>query len=873
MEMRPADRPNVASPAAAPVLAPVLALVLACLPLACRPATAAAADDDSGRAPAAASPAREQVSRLHAVLINGGAAPRINYQSHLLHLKQLLDLLLEIGVPADRITVFNSDGTDEGKDVALIKGRQDVDDFWRLDGTQAGSLLRTPILYESSVFERLEPRAATQAEITRWFQTEGGKLEAGDTLLVYVTDHGDKNDEDLSDNTISLWQTDEDGNKEALSVSELHPLLAALDPGVRVVSVMSQCFSGSFAGLIDLAGDGSLPDGRFCGYFSATADRKAYGCYPRNLGKLNVGHSFRFLHALSESGSLPAAHEDVLVTDTTPDVPLKTTDVYLEGILRRAAEARDLELDEFADRMIAEAWKNKAAWEPQVRLLDRIGEAFGGFSPRSLEELDRQTGTLPEISGQLVNVSSAWKASLLAANRGHLTRFLESSPEWTDRLKEISAARAVARTSTPEPHDKSDESDETDQTDENTDAKAGEKIDADSDSTETEPDDGDHADHAAAPEPPSPFASDEERRRTTAELLGDLESYARKDRAAARTVDTLHDNSESAGTISYRMEVRLAVVLRMRSILLQVAGQQYLATQGTKGEREAYRALAACENLELPPAPGRIPDLETPEAFPAYDDDVEEATAALPAWMGIRFRDLDDTLREKNELSEGAARVLYVYPDSPADKAGLATGDIIVGPPGKPFREAEQVRAWTMLSEINEKTKLDVLREGKPLTVALRPGPYPMKWPEMPGPPAEDEAAPPLVLTSYRGDKEQFEPSGSRLLFFWATWCGPCKAAVPELLELQADLGVQVLAITDEPGETLDAFFEHHDAPFPEAIAVDPLREAFVAYGVSGTPSFVYIDDDDIVRHLSTGYRKGELRKKLEDLRKAAEQR
>ena len=38
------------------------------------------------------------------------------------------------------------------------------------------------------------------------------------------------------------------------------------------------------------------------------------------------------------------------------------------------------------------------------------------------------------------------------------------------------------------------------------------------------------------------------------------------------------------------------------------------------------------------------------------------------------------------------------------------------------------------------------------------------------------------------------------------------------------------------------AFFEAHDAPFPEAVAVDEFRRSFLAYGVSGTPSFVLVN-------------------------------
>jgi hypothetical protein len=63
-----------------------------------------------------------------------------------------------------------------------------------------------------------------------------------------------------------------------------------------------------------------------------------------------------------------------------------------------------------------------------------------------------------------------------------------------------------------------------------------------------------------------------------------------------------------------------------------------------------------------------------------------------------------------------------------------------------------------------------------------------------------------------------------------------------------------VLAITDEPSDTLDAFFGKFEKPFPERVASDELRRSFLAYGVSGTPSFVLVDGEGVIRSYSVGY-------------------
>jgi hypothetical protein len=669
-------------------------------------------------------------------LINGGGRPAINYQSHLLHLKELTDLMRHREVSATDVTIFNADGSNPEEDLA-VRETQSAADFWLLRGTRVEKPLRTKVTYENSVIEGVNLQPATPPALRQWFEAAATRLRPGDTLLLYVTDHGTKNNEDVSDNYITLW-----GERVSLSVTELEQLIAFLDPGVRVVMLMSQCYSGAFANLMLSGAVDGLPRGNVCGYFSSAAERPAYGCYPENRDMDNVGHSFRFIDALRSTPTFPEAHNHVLVTDRTPDVPLKTSDVYLENLLGAAARQRGQSRSELADELLREAWRDKQRWEPSIRLLDRIGQAFGCFSPRSLSELEQQSTLLPDISGKFKSYHRAWRAALRSLARENLERFLAANPSWEDRVAEDALASLELW----------------------------------------------------------------ERRELTRALLTDVAAYTRDDTATSARLRLLKEQSDAAKAARYRMQVRLGVVLRMEAVLTSIAGRQYLQEYATAAERDAYDSLVACEAFALSETAKSLSTLVVSEPFPSYEEELKLAETILPGWMGVRFRQASETRRTKYRLQDGAVSVLTVYPDSPAKEAGLEVGDIILGPPDAPFTERQRIREWVMTASIGEPQALLVQRGDERLQITLTPQAYPLRWPELLGPPKPGSTAPALrKVEAYRGTvPEDVARGGPYLLFFWATWCAPCKAALPEVVAFERERGTKVIAITDELPDQLD---------------------------------------------------------------------
>ena len=58
---------------------------------------------------------------------------------------------------------------------------------------------------------------------------------------------------------------------------------------------------------------------------------------------------------------------------------------------------------------------------------------------------------------------------------------------------------------------------------------------------------------------------------------------------------------------------------------------------------------------------------------------------------------------------------------------------------------------------------------------------------------------------------KKFEKGKVYIVEFWATWCGPCIAAMPHISELQdkyAKKGLQVISVSDEDLETVEEFLE-----------------------------------------------------------------
>ncbi|MCW2119348.1 TlpA family protein disulfide reductase [Flavobacterium sp. 7A] len=109
-----------------------------------------------------------------------------------------------------------------------------------------------------------------------------------------------------------------------------------------------------------------------------------------------------------------------------------------------------------------------------------------------------------------------------------------------------------------------------------------------------------------------------------------------------------------------------------------------------------------------------------------------------------------------------------------------------------------------------------------------------------------NQKAPKLVVEKWLTDKPNTK--GKFILIdFWATWCGPCKMAIPELnrfkTEFESDL--VVIGISDESKGKVNSLIS---PKIEYSSAIDSERTMYEALEIKGIPHCILIDPDGIVR-------------------------
>lgn len=130
-------------------------------------------------------------------------------------------------------------------------------------------------------------------------------------------------------------------------------------------------------------------------------------------------------------------------------------------------------------------------------------------------------------------------------------------------------------------------------------------------------------------------------------------------------------------------------------------------------------------------------------------------------------------------------------------------------------------------------------------------GPYPPGYQKTN---SEDGAAPAFELSTTTGDKINLADYRGKvvILDFWATWCGPCRRGIPDLVELKneyKDKGFEVIGISVDQSNTINKvkpFMEQYNINYPVAYANNEVIQNYG--GIDAIPtSFVINKEGKII--------------------------
>ncbi|WP_264739135.1 peroxiredoxin family protein [Cytobacillus firmus] len=111
--------------------------------------------------------------------------------------------------------------------------------------------------------------------------------------------------------------------------------------------------------------------------------------------------------------------------------------------------------------------------------------------------------------------------------------------------------------------------------------------------------------------------------------------------------------------------------------------------------------------------------------------------------------------------------------------------------------------------------------------------------------------APDFELKNLQGETVKLSDySGKKVMLnFWATWCPPCKAEMPDIQKFYTQRGneIVILAVNIDPQSDVAGFAEEMRVNFP--ILLDVNEKASNDYQIITIPTTFFIDEEGIIRN------------------------
>jgi hypothetical protein len=260
--------------------------------------------------------------------------------------------------------------------------------------------------------------SSTLGNFQRWME-QTVQTDDRRPIFFYFTGHGHYNRSNVDNNAMILW------GEDLFTVQEFAQMLDNLPQETPVVTMMSQCYSGSFANFIYEDGNPDRPVAlqTRCGFFATIKTRPSVGCTPEVNEADYRDYSSSFFAGLSGKSrtgetvasadynqddrvSYAEAHAFAKVDGRTTDLPVSTVEVWLQN----QAERNQVMNQPIATILITASPQRRYVVEALVQKFRLNADLSMNANLRNLAPHAQDTGVeqayLTRLGMELVNIAT-----------------------------------------------------------------------------------------------------------------------------------------------------------------------------------------------------------------------------------------------------------------------------------------------------------------------------------------------------------------------------------------------------------------------------------------------------------------------------------
>jgi thiol-disulfide isomerase/thioredoxin len=218
-------------------------------------------------------------------------------------------------------------------------------------------------------------------------------------------------------------------------------------------------------------------------------------------------------------------------------------------------------------------------------------------------------------------------------------------------------------------------------------------------------------------------------------------------------------------------------------------------------------------------------------------------------WLGLSVANMTDPIPGAPRDRRGI--VSRAFRGGPAHLAGLKRGDVLLRAADTEVLKYQDYIGEARKVDVGEVLPLRIHRAGKEIDVQLAMIDKPRdlrQW--------KVEHWKGTEMLAYEADLAR--PAGKtvssaaskgkvRVLYFWATWCGPCRSTAPIVEAMHTESGehAEVLAVSSEDLIVINKYLEKSTTTYP--VVHDALGDLKLDYEVKKLPTIVVIDAEGSV--------------------------